>query len=45
MYEFARVCVSVLVLAAASLGAGCGFISEGKFNPDKFWLRGPAESQ
>ena len=46
MNKFARAFISVLLLAAAGLGAGCGFISEGKFNPDKFWLVEPAgESQ
>jgi hypothetical protein len=42
MSRFARTCVSVLLLAVAGFGAGCGFISEGKFNPDKFLFR-PAE--
>lgn len=39
MYRFARIFMSVLLLAAAGFGAGCGFISEGKFNPDKFLLK------
>jgi hypothetical protein len=43
MSKFARAFVSVLLLAAAGLGAGCGFISEGKFNPDKIWLKPAAE--
>ncbi len=43
MSEFARVLMSVLLLAAAGLGAGCGFISEGKFNPDKIWLKPAGE--
>jgi hypothetical protein len=45
MNRFALAFISVLLLGAAGLGAGCGFISEGKFNPDKFWLKGPGESQ
>jgi hypothetical protein len=43
MSKFARVFVSVLLLAAAGLGVGCGYISEGKFNPDKFWLKQAVE--
>lgn len=35
MYRFARVFMSVLLLAAAGLGVGCG--SQGTFNADKFW--------
>jgi hypothetical protein len=45
MSKFARVWISVLLLAAAGLGAGCGFISEGRFNPDKIWLNPAEESQ
>jgi hypothetical protein len=45
MCRFARAFVSVLLLAAAGLGAGCGLISEGKFNPDKMWLKQAGESQ
>jgi hypothetical protein len=45
MNKLARVFVSVLLLAAAGLGAGCGFMSEGKWNPDKLWLRGAEEPQ
>ena len=45
MNKLARVCMSVLLLAAAGLGAGCGYMSEGKFNPDKIWLNQPGESQ
>jgi hypothetical protein len=45
MTKYARVLMSVLLLAAAGLGAGCGFISEGKFNPDKFLLKPAGEPQ
>jgi hypothetical protein len=45
MSKFARVFTSVVMLAAVGLGAGCGFISEGKFNPDKIWLKQGGESQ
>lgn len=45
MSRIARAFVFGLLLAAAGLGAGCGLISEGKFNPDKIWLRGPGEPQ
>ena len=37
MDGFARVFMSVMLLAAAWLGASCSSISDGKFNPDKFW--------
>jgi hypothetical protein len=43
MYRFVRAFMSVLLLAAAGIGAGCGFISEGKFNPDKIWLKPAGE--
>jgi hypothetical protein len=46
MSRHARAILSVLLLlVAAGLGAGCGLISEGKFNPDKFWLNSPEESR
>jgi hypothetical protein len=45
MSKFARAFVSVLLLAAAGFGAGCGFISEGKWNPDKLWLKQADETQ
>ena len=45
MDRLARAFMSVLLLAAVGLGAGCGLISEGKFNPDKIWLKQAGESQ
>jgi hypothetical protein len=45
MTRFARVLMSVLLLAVAGFGAGCGFISEGKWNPDKFLLKPVDEPQ
>ena len=45
MSKSARVVLSVLLLAAAGLGAGCGYLSEGKFNPDKIWLKPAGEAE
>lgn len=37
MERFARAFISVLLLAAATLSAGCSGVSDGRFSPDQFW--------
>jgi len=37
MNRLARALLSVLLLAAVGLSAGCGGISADKFNSDEFW--------
>jgi hypothetical protein len=41
MHRFAHVFISVLLLAAAALSAGCGggVASDGSFSPDLFWKK------
>jgi len=37
MNRLARALLSVLLLSAVGLGAGCGGISADRFNSDQFW--------
>jgi hypothetical protein len=37
MHRFARAFISVMLLAAAALAAGCTGSFTGEFSPDKIW--------
>jgi hypothetical protein len=37
MNRLTRALLSIVLLAAVGLGAGCGGISADKFNSDQFW--------
>ena len=43
MDRFARAFISVVWLAAAGLGFGCGNTSQGTFSPEKFWEKNLSE--
>jgi hypothetical protein len=44
MGRFTRAVVSMLLLAAVGLAAGCGGISGGKFDLDSFWEKQKKEA-